>query len=155
MANPSQSLSRDIAAEPARVWSVLTDLERAPEIMSGVSGIERLDDGPFRLGTSWRETRSSVGRDGIHERTVTELQALGLIRVEESDGTTRSATTYKLEALHPGTRLTISHEDEPGDEAGTLAKVAMKVMAPVEHQRAKRSLTSHMDDIATAAESRD
>ena len=154
MANPSQSQSRDIAAEPARVWSVLTDLEHLPEVMSGVSGVELLTEAPYRRGTRWRETRSGVGRDETHEREVTELEALGLIRVEENDGKTRSATTYKLDALHPGTRLTISVEEEAAQEAGTLAKVAMKVMAPVGQQLAKRSLASDLEDIAKAAESR-
>ena len=152
MANPSQSLSRDIAAEPTRVWSVLTDLERAPEIHPGVSAVEKLTDGPVRLGTRWRETRAATGRDETHEREVVEHEALGLLRIAEGDGKTRSVTTYTLTALHPGTRLTVSVDEEATEDAGTLAKMAMKVMAPVGQQLAKRSLTADLDAIARAAE---
>ena len=42
MSDISMNLERSIAAPPEAVWRVLTDLEAAPEILSGVARIERL-----------------------------------------------------------------------------------------------------------------
>ena len=53
-------VSRDIAAEPARVWAVLTDLDGANGVFTEVSSVERLTDGPVRLGTRWRDLRAAL-----------------------------------------------------------------------------------------------
>lgn len=150
-----QSVTRDIAAEPTRVWAVLTDLDSAAETLSGVKHVEILTEGPFRIGTRWRETRAAMGSDETFEMEVTELEALGFARIKATSEGARSVSTFKLEALHPGTRLTMTASGEPTDEAGTLKKLAAKIVAPVVGNRALRStLETEIEEIARAAEAK-
>lgn len=47
-------LSIEIAANSRRVWDVITDVERWPEWTPSTTSVERLDEGPFRLGSTAR-----------------------------------------------------------------------------------------------------
>ena len=55
-------LKASIPATPDQVFSVLADLNQAPQWMPAGRKIERLDDRPFGVGTSWRETRTAGRR---------------------------------------------------------------------------------------------
>lgn len=50
-------LNAVIPATPDQVFAVLSDLDHSREWMPAIQKVERLDDRPFGVGTSWRETR--------------------------------------------------------------------------------------------------
>ena len=64
---------RRIAAPIERVWAAATDVAGAPERISGVQRAELLAEGPFRVGSRWRETRVLLDTHG----QVTGLETLG------------------------------------------------------------------------------
>lgn len=47
-------LTIEIAAPPARVWEVMTDIDRWHEWTPSITSIERLDNAPFAVGTRIR-----------------------------------------------------------------------------------------------------
>lgn len=55
-------LTAEIPATPDQVFAVLADPDHGPEWMPAVQKVERLDDRPFGVGTSWRETRKAGKR---------------------------------------------------------------------------------------------
>lgn len=144
-------LSRDTTAAPDRVWAVLTDLESAAETLSGVTAIEQLTDGPYRVGTRWRETRTMFGRAETQELHVTGVDALRSTRIEAHAGGIDYVTVFDLEALHPGTRLTMTFEGVQPD-AGALRRLVAGLLAPLGRGVTRRIMSSDLDDIVAAAE---
>jgi len=51
-----------IAASPERVFAVLSDPAGAQRWMPAIQRIDSVSPGPFRLGTSWQETRKAGNR---------------------------------------------------------------------------------------------
>jgi hypothetical protein len=54
---------KHVNAAPELVFGVATDLEHLADFIRGVERIERLTDGPMRVGTQFRETRRMLGRE--------------------------------------------------------------------------------------------
>lgn len=81
----------DIDAPAARVWAVMTDVERWPEWTASVTAIRRLDEGPFTVDSRVRIKQPRLPSSIL---TVTEL--------EPERGFTWVATS-------PGLRVTASH----------------------------------------------
>jgi uncharacterized membrane protein len=91
-----------IAAPPARVWAVVTDVERWPERIPTVEAAERLDDGPLAVGS---QTRLQQPKLPTAVWTVTELT---------------EGSSYTWQSSSPGVTVTASHVVEPHPDGSRL-----------------------------------
>ena len=66
-------VSREVIAPAEQVWSVITDLDRAAERLSGVNALERVSGPAFDVGTRWRETRKMFGKEATEEMEVASV----------------------------------------------------------------------------------
>ncbi|SOC57266.1 SRPBCC family protein [Ornithinimicrobium cerasi] len=146
-------LSRRIQAPPAAVWEVLTDLDRAQERLSQVTHLHVITDGPYALGTRWRETRRMMGASDTQEMTVVENDPLRSTTTEAVDGGTRYRTTLLLEPLEESgaTLLSVRFSADVADP-NRLQRLALRVVGPLGLKLTEKSLRTELDDIAAAAE---
>lgn len=100
------SITVDIQASPERVWAVLCDIERWPEWTSSVTSIERLDAGPFAVGSRVRIHQPKLRPA---EWQVTELDegSSSFTWVTRSPGI-QVAGGHLVEAVGAGSRATLS-----------------------------------------------
>ncbi len=62
-------------APPDRVFAAMTDIERWPDMISGITATEKLTEGPVGIGTRLRETRVMMGKDRTEEMEITAFEA--------------------------------------------------------------------------------
>ena len=64
---PEYAHTETIAAPPETVFAILDDTSRTPEWLSRCTGIDKLTDGPNRVGTQLRYHYKDAGRAGSME----------------------------------------------------------------------------------------
>jgi carbon monoxide dehydrogenase subunit G len=109
---PGLAHSVTIAADPARIWSVLADVERWPERIPTVDAVERLDPGPLAVGS---RTRLQQPRLPAAVWTVTDL----------ADG-----SSFTWESSSPGMTIVATHTVEPHPDGGRLT-LAVSMSGPL------------------------
>lgn len=102
-----QSISVEIAAPPERVWDVLSDVGSWSGWIPTVTSVERLDEGPLRVGS---RARISQPRIPPTEYAVTELEP---------------GRSFTWVATGPGVRTTARHDLEPLADGGTRVRLSV------------------------------
>ena len=69
----SITVTKEINAPIAHVFSVLSNIPEAEKTISGITKIEMLTDGPVGVGTRWKETRVMFGKEAAEEMEITEF----------------------------------------------------------------------------------
>ncbi|MGK4583751.1 SRPBCC family protein [Kitasatospora sp. HPMI-4] len=67
----SHTVTVEVAAVPARIWQVLTEVERWPSWTATVSEVRRLEEGPFGVGSTVRIRQPRL-RPAVWQVTVYE-----------------------------------------------------------------------------------
>jgi carbon monoxide dehydrogenase subunit G len=142
-------VSRTVRASIERVWDVFTDLSRAAERLSGVERIDVLNPGEFKVGTTWRETRTLHGKTAVEQMTVTMCERPSRYLVEaQSRGTHyRSEFTFTPSGETTEVRMTFGAEPQ-----GAVGKVVGAVLGGLVGRTAARTMQQDLDDLADAAE---
>lgn len=143
-------IGREIAASPDRVWALITDLDDAPRLLSGVSRVERLGGPAFGVGTRWRETRVMFGREATEQMEVTAVDAGRRYEVTASTGSTRYLSVMSVEPLgEDRCRLSMSFAAASSSVPG---KLAAATIGRLFRKATRKMLEQDLEDIATTAE---
>ncbi|WP_164669934.1 SRPBCC family protein [Virgibacillus doumboii] len=124
-------VKRTIQVSKQKAYIGLLDFESAENWMQGLVRIERLDEGPMRVGSQWKETRKMFGKEATEHFEVVELNEPDkiVLRCDGTKGTTGKGEfvfTYIIASTDEHTVVTLN-----GEIKGLtgLTKVFGKLMA--------------------------
>lgn len=146
-------MSRRIAAPAGVVWGLITDIEASPKMLSAVASVEMLTEpGPLMLGTTWRETRTVLGRPRTEQMRVTALIPGQFYAVVSDAHHGSYSSTLSVTPQGPDAcTLTLTFRDQPAGMVGRLGTATIgRAFAPA----IRRVLARDLSDIAAAAELR-
>ncbi len=95
-----------IQASPERVFSVLSDLGSAQQWMPAIQKIDSVTPGPFRLGTSWQETRQAGKRTLQSMVSVSSFEPLSRLGLEVTSKPMRGQLRFTLARKGGATEVT-------------------------------------------------
>ena len=97
------TLTQHIKAPADAVWAVVSDIPGSAATLSGVESIQMLTDGPYAVGTRWKETRTMMGRAETVEMWVSQSEApsngRGSTTVKALQGGAGYTTRFALEQM--------------------------------------------------------
>lgn len=103
------TFTETIHAPLDRVFALANDIDRAMEWLPAGVRIERLTEGPVRVGTRYRETRRILGRDDseIYEVTAYDPPHRSEVRADGSQGTAgRGIFRFRIDFASAGAKET-------------------------------------------------
>lgn len=145
---PGLSVLRPISAPPETVWAVFTDLGNSVERLSAVDAVEVFTEGPFRVGTRWRETRTMFGREATEEMEVTAVEPERSYTVEAASHGSHYTSQFHFAPTEAGTDVTFSFSSE---SHGAMRFVSA-VMWPLLKGKMTKELRRDLDDLAVYCE---
>lgn len=143
------TVTRRIAAPRDRVWQVLTDLDRAPEVISAIDTIERVRGEGFDVGTRWRETRSHLGREVTEEMEVTALDPGDRYVIEAEGVRMHHRSEFVVEGDGGGTEITLTFVTEP---EGTFGRLFDATIGRLFAGTTRKALEADLEDVAHTSE---
>ena len=139
-----------IDAPPDRVFAAMIDTDGYRHWMNGFVGVEKLTEGPFGVGTEWRETRRMFGREAseVFEVTACEAPLRLELRVDGKRGASRKGEyrfQYVLSPEGTGTRVRLNGQiDMPGWIAGLMTRMFAGMFKKA-HDKDMRALKQHVE----------
>jgi uncharacterized membrane protein len=132
-----------------RVWAVFTDIPAAPQMMSGVTAVQVLSDGPFGPGYRWRETRTMMGRSATEEMSVAEADAPHSYAVVAASRGTDYRSVFTFTEVPGGTEVALAFSGTPTNLLTRLLDLALSVVpkGPI-----VRGLQQDLVELAAVAE---
>ena len=138
-----------INGSKAAIWAVITNIENASEIISGIENIEVLEKPANGLvGLRWRETRMYFGKPATVEKRITDAAENKFFRTRaESDGF-EFLSSMSISESNGGVTLTSSHDSKPQGIVAKLKSIPM----PLFKGMVKKALLQDLNDIKSAVE---
>jgi uncharacterized protein YndB with AHSA1/START domain len=142
------SVSTCINAPIRRVFELFTDLDHSAAHVSAIRDIQRLNSGPFGLGTRWRESREILGRVDTADMEVTAFDNYRTYTISHHKGGIRIETVFSFEPDSDGARVTIEFAlDGAGLPPGLLTPLNWAIAGKVRHV-----LTQDLTDLKNCLE---
>lgn len=145
-------VERRIAADRDRVWKALTDLAGLERVLSSVTKVEVLTDGPFSEGTRWRETRRMFGKEATEEMRVTACEPPERHVVEAESHGMRYISEWLL-VPHGSDATIVAMTFTAVPTGGGVAKFFATVLRGLGTRAVRKAVLKDLDDLATALES--
>ncbi len=146
-------IDQPVAAPAAVVWDLITDIDNAAQNISGITEVQRLDDGTgFGVGTRGRETRVMFGRSATEVMAVTEVDPGRSYTTLAEHGSTRYTSSLTVEPTGPDSCVLSMHFD--AEVTGLLNKTLGVVVGKLMESTTRKLMRQDLVDIATAAERR-
>lgn len=142
-------LNTTLTAPPEVVWDVLTDVDRAGEVFRSVTDSELLSEGPYDVGTVWREKRTMFGHHGEEELHVVECEPPRRAVVDTRLGHDVVRTSYRLTPTGAGgghTRLAMT-TTMLASERTAVEKLAWSFFGGLSYERTRRMLRHDLEDL--------
>ncbi len=137
-----------LAAPVAQVFAAFTDLEHAAGRVSGITKIELLTTGEFRLGTRWRETREILGAVDDAEMEVTAYEKDRGYTITHHKAGVRVDTLFSFAPHVDGTTVSITFGlGTQGLPPGLLTPVTWAIAG-----RVKDALARDLSDMKRSVE---
>jgi len=141
-----------IEAPPDVVWAVITNIENAADVISGISVIVHpFDDRDFDVGFTWRETRRMFGKDTTEEMQVVAVDDGRSYDVESDSHGTRYFSTTSVLPDGDGCVLRMAFR---GEAQNTLSKVMGATLGRLFEGPTRRAIQQDLRDIAAEAQRR-
>ena len=138
-----------INGSKAAIWTTITNIENAAEIISGIKNIEVLEKPASGLvGLRWRETRMLFGKPATAEKWITDAAENEFYKTRAEDNRFVFLSTIRISESAGGITLTSSHESRPQGIVARLMSIPMVLFKGV----AKKALLQDLNDIKTAVE---
>lgn len=146
---PTLTSTIHVAAPAARVFEVFTDLPRAAERIPAITQLELLTEGPFRVGTRWRETRVIMKKEATEEMWVTGCQPPRSYTVEAESHGSHYETHFEFTPDGDGTRVTWTFKGTPLTFG---AKVMSAVFGPLFKGMMKKCMLDDLEALRAVCE---
>jgi carbon monoxide dehydrogenase subunit G len=144
-------IDKEVHAPAEVVWSLIIDIDNAPQTISGIRSVERLDDlDEFGIGTRWRETRVMFGKSATEEMTVTDLEPGRSYTTEAMHDKVRYTSSLSVQPTGPASSVLSMHFD--AETSGFLNKTLGAVVGKIMEGSTRKLMKQDLDDIAAAAE---
>lgn len=154
--NHKTTLTQHINAPTDAVWAVVSDIPGSAATLSGVESIQMLTDGPYAVGTRWKEIRTMMGRAETVEMWVARSEApsngrAGSTTVKALQGGADYTTRFALAERGGGTDLTLTFGAEV-IKPTRFSRIMLTVFGPLGMRITRKALAKDLADIAAKAE---
>ena len=120
-------LAVEIVRPPAEVYAFLADPSNLPAWQEGVEEVRDTTGEPLPAGARFTEVRSFLGKRVQSTLEVTASEPGRELSLQTVEGPVRVSVRHLLEAVGPGTRLTVVGEADPGKLLGLGGPLVRKV----------------------------
>jgi hypothetical protein len=148
---PSFTLCKQIAAPPAAVFALFSDLEHAAGRIKAITKLELVTPGPVGVGTRFRETRKMFGKDCTEEMQITAFDPGHCYEVTAQSCGAEFRTLFHFEPEGTGTRVDAEFRSRSRSWfAKLMVPLAWLMMGTM-----KKCIDQDLEDLRKVAETRD